>query len=86
MDRYHIGHTSEIYRRLNEHNNPVESSKYTGKGNPRNLILFFEISDSRSDTIQTLRFNKGQKGHSIIHILMDLIYEFFTLITKPPEC
>ena len=70
IDRYYIGHTSDVYRRLYEHNNPVESSKYTGKGVPWNLILYFEISDSRSEAIQVERFIKRQKNRSFIQKLV----------------
>ena len=65
-DRYYIGHTSNVNRRLEEHNHPDEFSKYTAKGIPWNLILSFEISHSRGDARKVEKFIKMQKSRSFI--------------------
>ena len=65
-DRYYIGHTSDVNRRLEEHNHPEELSKYTAKGIPWNLILSFKISHSRGEARKVEKFIKMQKSRSFI--------------------
>jgi putative endonuclease len=61
-DRYYIGHTNNIDRRLFEHNNPVISKKYSAKHLPWTLVLSIEVSESRSDAIKVEKFIKKQKS------------------------
>ena len=84
IDRYYIGHTSDVLRRLDEHNNPDEFSKYTAKGIPWSLVLSFKISPSRSDAIRVERFIKRQKNRSFIQRLIDQNgnIEYFTNLIK----
>ena len=84
IDRYYIGHTSDVLRRLDEHNNPVESSKYTAKGIPWSLVLSFEISPSKGEAIKVERFFKRQKSRSFIQrlITQNGNDEFFTNLKK----
>ena len=63
-DRYYIGHTSDVNRRLEEHNHPEELSKYTEKGILWNLILSFDISHSRGEARKVEKFIKMQKSRS----------------------
>jgi hypothetical protein len=44
-DRYYIGLTSDVNRRLEKHNDPPENTKYTAKHLPWELKIFFECSD-----------------------------------------
>jgi putative endonuclease len=56
-DRYYIGHTSNVYRRLEEHNNPLKTTKYTSKHLQWRMELFFEISESRGEARLVERFH-----------------------------
>ena len=83
-DRYYIGHTSNVLRRLEEHNNPAEFSKYTAKGIPWSLVLSFEISHSRGEALKVEKFLKRQKNRSFIQRLISQNgnNEFFTNLIK----
>jgi putative endonuclease len=61
-----INSSSDVLRRLDEHNNPVESPKYTAKGIAWSLVLSFEISHSRGDAMRVEKFIKKQKTRSLI--------------------
>jgi putative endonuclease len=61
-DRYYIGLTTDVNRRLEEHNHPPINKKYTAKHLPWELKLFFECSESRGDGLIIERFIKNQKS------------------------
>jgi len=69
-DRYYIGLTSDVGRRLCEHNNPSLNSKFTAKHLPWELKLFFECSDSRGKGMLIERFIKNQKSRVFIEKLI----------------
>jgi putative endonuclease len=69
-DRYYIGHTTDVYKRLEEHNNPRVTTKYTSKHLPWDLVLFFKISESRGEAILVERFIKKQKSTEFIRRLI----------------
>ena len=53
-----IGLTTDVTKRLQEHNNPSENKKYTAKHLPWEVKVFFECSDSRGDGLMVERFIK----------------------------
>jgi putative endonuclease len=65
-DKYYVGHTPDVFKRLNEHNNPEKNSKFTAKYLPWKLMLSFDVSDRRSEAIRVERFIKNQKSRSFI--------------------
>lgn len=69
-DRYYVGHTNDIDRRLEEHNHPKEAIKYTSKYLPWKLKLFFLVSENRGDAIKVERFIKNQKSKSFLQNLI----------------
>jgi putative endonuclease len=69
-DRYYIGLTSNVYRRLEEHNNPPENKKYTAKHLLWELKIFFECSDSRGNGLLVERFIKDQKSRVFLEKLI----------------
>jgi putative endonuclease len=79
-DRYYIGHTNDINRRLVEHNNPVTGKKYSAKHLPWNLVFSIEVSESRSEAIKVERFIKKQKSRDFIQSLITNINntDYFT--------
>jgi putative endonuclease len=79
-DRYYIGHTPNVQKRLEEHNNPSRFDKYTAKHLPWMLILFFEISSDRGEAMIVERFIKKQKSRVFLEKLIEQKdnLEFFT--------
>jgi len=69
-DRYYIGLTSNVYRRLEEHNDPSEKKKYTAKHLPWELKIFFECSGSRGNGLLVERFIKDQKSRAFLEKLI----------------
>jgi len=70
IDRFYIGHTSNVHKRLEEHNNPVDFSKYSAKGIPWEIVLSIMISESRSDAMKVEKFIKKQKSRAFIQKLI----------------
>jgi putative endonuclease len=69
-DRYYVGLTSDVGRRLKEHNYPEVFNKYTSKHIPWELKLFFECSDSRGEGLIVERFIKNQKSRVFLERLI----------------
>ena len=45
LDKYYIGRTSDLAKRLKFHNNPIESRKFTTKGIPWEIVFSCECID-----------------------------------------
>jgi putative endonuclease len=69
-NRYYIGHTSDVIRRLKEHNNPSSFDKYSAKHLPWILSLAFQVSPIRGEAIIVERFIKRQKSRVFIENLI----------------
>ena len=69
-DKYYIGLTTDVTKRLQEHNNPSENKKYTAKHLPWEVKVFFECSDSRGDGLMVERFIKNQKSRVFLEKLI----------------
>ena len=69
-DKYYIGLTSNVVRRLEEHNNPPAYKKYTSKHLPWELKSSFECSNSRGEGLMIERFIKKQKSRIFIEKLI----------------
>ena len=69
-DRYYVGHSSDPWKRLNQHlENGGET--YTGKHSNWKLVAVFAVSELRSDAINMERFIKSQKSRKFIEKLLD---------------
>ena len=62
---YYIGLTTDVDRRLEEHNHPSINKKYTAKHLPWELKLFFECSDSRGNGLIIERFLKKSEKQDL---------------------
>ena len=69
-DKYYIGLTSDVQRRLSEHNDPSRINKYTSKHLPWELRLFFKVSDTRGEAMIVERFIKNQKSRIFLERLI----------------
>jgi len=58
--------TSDVARRIEEHNDPCRENKYTLKHMPWELKLFFEVSETRGEALIVERFLKNQKSRAFI--------------------
>jgi putative endonuclease len=70
-DKFYIGHTPDVSKRLEEHNNPSRPDKYTAKYLPWSLALYFEVSPERGQAIIVERFIKKQKSRVFIDKLIN---------------
>ena len=70
-DKYYVGLTSDINRRLEEHNNPSVFNKYSAKHIPWELKVSFECSHSRGDGLLVERFIKKQKSRIFLEKLIE---------------
>ena len=69
-DKYYIGLTTDVGRRLKEHNNPSENKKYTSKHLQWEMKAYFECSDSRGEGLIIERFIKNQKSRVFLEKLI----------------
>jgi putative endonuclease len=69
-DKYYIGMTSDVARRIEEHNDPSRENKYSVKHLPWELKLFFEVSETRGEALIVERFLKNQKSRVFLKNLM----------------
>jgi len=69
-DKYYIGQTTDVNRRLEEHNHPPINKKYTAKHLLWELKLSFECSDSRGTGLIIERFIKNQKSRIFLEKLI----------------
>lgn len=57
---YYIGFTNDLERRINEHNDGLNSESYTYTRKPVELVFYHEFNDVN----QAIRFEKQVKGWS----------------------
>ena len=69
-DKFYVGYSPDVFKRLREHNNPISNSKFTAKYLPWNLVCFFPVSDSRGDALKVEKFIKNQKSKEFIKRLI----------------
>ncbi len=70
IDRYYVGHTNDVARRLEEHNNPIRYSKYTAKSTGWKVVVVIPIGETRSEAAQVERYIKRQKSRKFIEQLI----------------
>ena len=71
VDKFYIGQTPDVQKRLWEHNNPVEKTKFTAKFIPWEIVLLFPVSDERADAMKIEKFIKSQKSKKFILKLIE---------------
>ena len=69
-DKYYIGHSSDPWKRLEQHNNN-EPDKFTGKYKPWDLKAVFQISERKGDADKIEKFIKRQKSRKLILQLIE---------------
>lgn len=61
-DKYYVGQTSDLQKRVHDHNHPIVNLKYTAKYIPWELRFSAYVSEERGDAIRVELFNKKQKS------------------------
>ena len=69
-DRYYVGHTNDVNRRLVEHNDTSENS-YTSRMGPWVLKGSFPTGNDRGFAIRTEKHIKSQKSRKYLETLLD---------------
>ena len=59
-DKFYVGHSSDPWRRLEEHNNNSQD-KFTGKYKNWELKAVFQVSEKKGDADKLEKFIKRQK-------------------------
>ena len=67
LDRYYVGYTNDLERRLTEHNR--KKGKYTDSGIPWQLV-YHEIYSTKTDAMNREKFIKGKKSRTFIEFLI----------------
>jgi putative endonuclease len=70
-DKFYIGQTPDVQKRLREHNNPLVNSKFTAKFIPWELVLYFPVTSERGDAMKVEKFIKRQKSRQFILQLIE---------------
>ena len=70
FDKYYVGYTNDIQRRLEEHNTSIFNT-YTHKYRPWKLATLFAVSDNKSEALKIERFIKDQKSRTLLIRLID---------------
>ena len=74
-DKYYVGHTSDVEKRLVKHNLSIDSKTYTSKYRPWVLKYSFAVSDQRSDAVRIENFIKKQKSTKFIERIIEESWE-----------
>ncbi|BAX79869.1 GIY-YIG nuclease family protein [Labilibaculum antarcticum] len=69
-DKYYIGYTEDVSKRIFMHNNPIRSS-YTSKHRPWILKRAFKVSDKKTLTLKVERKIKKMKSRKYLEQLLD---------------
>ena len=72
-DRYYVGYTTDIHRRLKEHNDTSHNT-YTSKHRPWRLEALFSCGEEESVAIQLEKFIKKQHSRNLLQILINPEY------------
>ncbi|HRP39223.1 MAG: GIY-YIG nuclease family protein [Chitinophagales bacterium] len=67
-DKYYVGHTSDMERRLNEHNS--NQTRYTSQTAKGWKVVYTEHFGSRSEAMKREREIKSKKSRKYIEVLI----------------
>ncbi len=70
-DKYYLGHSSDPWKRLGQHNSN-EVDKFTGKYKPWELKAIFQVSEKKGDADKIEKFIKKQKSRNLILQLINI--------------
>jgi putative endonuclease len=70
VDKYYVGHNSDITARIEQHLQN-DSSKYTGKFKDWEIKSVFYVSEERGDAMRLEKFIKKQKSRKLIEQIIN---------------
>jgi putative endonuclease len=68
-DKYYVGHTNDIQRRLEEHNF-ISEEGYTRKHRPWDMVAIIKCGSSRHEAIRLERYIKSRKRREFIELVI----------------
>jgi len=68
-DKYYVGYTDNVQRRLSEHNTS-ERNTYTSKFRPWEIKAIYQIGSGLSDAVRIERYIKRQKSRALLEHLV----------------
>ena len=73
VDRHYVGYTSDIERRLSEHNGVIDEkkNKYTHKNGPWKLVYKEDGFETRSDAMKREKYLKGSRGRKKVKDIIE---------------
>jgi putative endonuclease len=80
-DKYYIGHTNDIIRRLEEHN-CAEKNSFTSRYRPWILKASFPVSESRREARIVENYIKNMKSRKIVERLIEHPEEFEVILER----
>jgi len=80
-DKYYIGHTDDVPRRIEEHNT-VEKNTYTSHYRPWVLKVSFDVSESRGEARRVENYLKKLKSRKVIEKLIEHPEEFNIVVSR----
>jgi putative endonuclease len=68
-EKFYVGQTNDVGRRLEEHNNPIRNT-FTSKYLPWEMACYFEVSQERASAMKVEKYIKKQKSRNFIKQLI----------------
>ncbi len=72
-DKFYVGQSNDVARRIEEHNNPIRST-FTSKYLPWELACCFEASEDRGEAMKIEKHIKKQKSKNFVKQLISSEY------------
>jgi len=69
-NQFYVGHSSDPWRRLQEHNT-VKTDANAGDITDWQFVALFSVSEDRADALAIERLIKKQKGPRLIEMMLD---------------
>ena len=86
FDKYYIGHTNNVHKRLEEHNS-VDNKSYTSKYQPWIVVCSFYAGEKRGTAMKIESFIKKQKSKLFIQKVIQDPYmiKFIAQLVRVPK-
>ncbi len=85
LDRFYVGRTENIDLRLEYHNNPIQSRKFTARGIPWVLRLSIPCK-SKTQSINLEKYIKKAKSRTLVESLCNDPDRVAEILRRAPDC
>ena len=69
LDKYYVGRSEDVDRRLHFHNHPIETRKFTARGLPWLLLLTIPC-ETKGQSIRLEKLIKAKKSRKFVELLI----------------